>query len=50
LVHSSRLSFGGPLGMVYELLQDCLVPNDFVNGFDLFFRYMDTLFKVIFHL
>ncbi len=27
-----------PLGMVYELLRDCFVLDDFVNGFDLFFE------------
>jgi hypothetical protein len=28
----------GPLGMVCELLQDCFVPYDSTNGFDLFFE------------
>jgi len=36
LVCSSCLSFNAPLGMVYEFLQDYFVPNDFVNGFDVF--------------
>ncbi len=35
---SPRFSSNGPLGMVYELLQDCFVPNDFANGFDHFFE------------
>ncbi len=32
LACSSRLSFDGPSSMVYELLQDCFVPDDFANG------------------
>ncbi len=36
LVHSSCLFLNGPLGMVYELLQDYFGPNDFANAFDLF--------------
>jgi hypothetical protein len=38
LVHSSHLSSIGPSSMVYELLRDCFVPNDFTSGFDLFFE------------
>jgi hypothetical protein len=34
LACSSRLSFDGPSSMVYELLQDCFIPDDFANGFD----------------
>jgi hypothetical protein len=37
LTHSPCLSFNGPLGMVYELLQDCFVLDDYANGFDFFF-------------
>jgi hypothetical protein len=36
LTHSSRLSFGSSLGMVYELLLDCFVHHDFAFGFDFF--------------
>jgi hypothetical protein len=49
LVHSPHLSFRGPSDMVYELLQNCFVPNDSMNGFDLFLRYVGTLLKVMFH-
>jgi hypothetical protein len=38
LVCSPPFSFVGPLGMVYELLQNYFVPNDFTSGFDLFFE------------
>jgi hypothetical protein len=38
LTHSPRFSFGGPLGMVYELLWDCFVLDDYANGFDSFFE------------
>jgi hypothetical protein len=38
LVHSPCLSSDDPLGMVYELLQDCFVLDDYVNDFDLFFK------------
>jgi hypothetical protein len=38
LVCSPRLSFDGPSGMVYEFLRNYFVPNDFANGFDLFFE------------
>jgi len=37
LTHSPCLSFGSPLGTVYELLWDCFVLDDFINGFDYFF-------------
>jgi len=40
LAHSPHLSSNGPLGMVYELLCDCFVLDDFVSGFDLIFLYM----------
>jgi hypothetical protein len=36
LVHSPRLSFGGLLNMVYELLENCLVPDNSTNGLDFF--------------
>jgi hypothetical protein len=32
------LSFDGPLRMVYELLRDCFVLDNFVSGFDFFFE------------
>ncbi len=38
LARSPCLSSSGLLGMVYELLQDYFVLNDFVNGFNLFFE------------
>jgi hypothetical protein len=38
LAYLPHLSFGGLLGMVYELLWDCFVLDDFVSGFDLFFE------------
>jgi len=34
---SPHLSFSSPLGMVYELLKDCFVVDNFTSGFDLFF-------------
>jgi hypothetical protein len=37
LAHSPHFSSNGPSSMVYELLQNCFVPNDFSNGFDHFF-------------
>jgi hypothetical protein len=33
-----HLSSSNPSGMVYELLQDCFVPDDSTSGFDLFFE------------
>jgi len=36
LTHSPCLSSSGPLGMVYELLRHCFVPDDFTSGFDFF--------------
>jgi hypothetical protein len=36
LVHSSHIFSQWPISMVDELLQDCFVLNDYVNGFDLF--------------
>jgi hypothetical protein len=38
LTHSPCLSFSSLLGMVYELLQDCFVLDDFVSDFDLLFE------------
>jgi hypothetical protein len=38
LAHSPCLSFGGPSGIMYELLRDCFVPNNFASGFNLFFE------------
>jgi hypothetical protein len=35
---SSHLSSGGPLGMVYELLRDYFVLDDYASVFDLFFK------------
>ncbi|KAL2608123.1 hypothetical protein R1flu_026696 [Riccia fluitans] len=32
-----RLSFGGPSGMVFELLRDCFILEDLASGFDLLF-------------
>jgi hypothetical protein len=29
--------------MVYELLWDCFVPNDFVNGFDIFLKIYEHI-------
>jgi hypothetical protein len=36
LTYSPRFFSDGPSSMVYELLQDYFVPNDFMNDFDLF--------------
>jgi hypothetical protein len=38
LACSPCVSSIGPLDMVYELLQNCFVLNDYMNGFDLFFE------------
>jgi len=38
LACSPCLFSNGLLGIVYELLQDCFVPDDFANGFNLFFK------------
>ncbi len=38
LTRSPCLSFHDPLNMVYELLWDWFVPNDFASGFDFFFE------------
>jgi len=38
LVHSSRLSSSGLSDMVYELLRNCFVLDDFASGFDLFLK------------
>ncbi len=48
LTHFACLSSSGLLGMVYELLQDCFVLDDFTNGFDIFLRYASTSFMVMF--
>jgi len=48
LTHSPRFSFGGPSDMVYELLWDYFVFDDYVSGFDFFLRYVDTSFVVMF--
>jgi hypothetical protein len=48
LTHFSRLSSNGPSVMVYELLQDCFVPDDFASGFYLFLKYVSTSFVVMF--
>jgi hypothetical protein len=35
--------------MVFELLPNCFVPNDFASGFDYYFlRYVGTLLAVMF--
>jgi hypothetical protein len=47
LTCSPHLSFSDPLSMVYELLRDCFVPNDSINGFDVFLRYASTLLMVM---
>jgi len=49
LACSPPLSSNGPSGMVYELLQNCFVLDDFVNGFDLFFEVCKHLLEVMFH-
>ncbi len=49
LVCSSHFSFIDPLGIVYELLQNCFLSNNFVNGLIFFSRYVGTLFEVMFH-
>ncbi len=38
LTCSPHLPFNGPSGMVYELLQDCFVIDDFAGGFEFFFE------------
>jgi hypothetical protein len=38
LAHSPCIFSSGLLGMVYELLRDCFVPNDFAIAFNLFFE------------
>jgi len=38
LACSPCLFYGDLLGMVYELLRDCFVLDDFANGFNLFFE------------
>jgi hypothetical protein len=43
LVCSPRFSYNGPLHMLYELLWDCFVPNDFVNGFKLSFEICEHI-------
>jgi len=48
LTCSPHLSSNGPLGMVYELLQDCFVPDDFTSGFVFFKKNSGTLFVVTF--
>jgi hypothetical protein len=30
-IFALALSFGAPLGMVYEILQDCFLPYDYVS-------------------
>jgi hypothetical protein len=48
LTHSQRFSFDGILDMVYELLWDCFVVDDYASGFDFFLRYVDISFVVMF--
>jgi hypothetical protein len=47
LTSSPHLSFNDPSGLAYELLWDCFVPDDSINGFDYFLRYIGTSFVVI---
>jgi hypothetical protein len=44
----SCLSSYNPLSMVYEVLQDYFVPDDFLNDFQFFLMYVGTLFMVMF--
>jgi hypothetical protein len=37
LTCSPRFSSDSPPSMVYELLRDCFVPNNYVSGFEFFF-------------
>jgi len=46
--HSLHISLGSLLGMVYELLWNYFVPNDFTNGFDMFLKYVGTL--LVYHV
>jgi hypothetical protein len=43
LVHSPHFSSNGPLSVVYELLRDYFVQNDFMSGFDLFFEICEHI-------
>jgi hypothetical protein len=43
LTHFPHLSFNSPSGMVYELLWECFVHDDFVNGFYLFFEICEHI-------
>ncbi len=48
LTHFTHLSFGSPSSMVYELLWDCFVPNDFIGVFEFFLTYVSTSLMVMF--
>ncbi len=48
LTCSPRLSSSGPLGVVYEFLQNYFVLYDFASGFDFLKKYLGTSFVVIF--
>jgi hypothetical protein len=48
LTHFPHLSSSDPSSMVYQLLWDCFVPDDFANGFVFFFRYASMSFVVMF--
>jgi hypothetical protein len=43
VAHSPWFSSDGLSSMVYELLWDCFVPNDFANGFELFFEVCEHI-------
>ncbi len=48
LTCSPHLSFGNPSSMVYGFLCDWFVLDDFISGFDFFWRYVGILLVVIF--
>ncbi len=45
---SPCFSFDDFSNMVYELLQDCFVRDDFMCDFEFFFKYVNTLLMVMF--
>jgi hypothetical protein len=48
LTRFPHLSSSDPSSMVYQLLWDCFVLDDFANGFVSFLRYASTSFVVMF--
>ncbi len=48
LTHFPCFSSNSPLSMVYELLQDCFVPNNSASGLISFLKYVSTFFMVMF--